>query len=74
MDKRGKALKLLEEFKSWYMEDCQGNITSNDHMIIIVGLMRIAICGTESEVDSLIEGFEARNSQALMKKMSENIT
>lgn len=68
MKKRGQALKLLDDFKGWY-----GNRTHNQvaEQILIMGLTRDILRGTEKEVDRLIEHLEERNQAAFLKKLSQ---
>jgi hypothetical protein len=64
LNKRGKALALLDEFKEWY------NVNDSvDNLLILTGLHRDIIRGTEAEVDRLIERMTEKNQQALMKKL-----
>lgn len=67
MQKRGQALKLLEDFKEWYADS--PNLGS---MIVIAGLTRDILRGTEEEVDRLIVSLEDRNQAAFLKKLSIN--
>lgn len=67
MRKRGQALKLLEDFKEWYPTNHkQGN------MLLIMGLTRDILRGTEEEVDRLIISLENMNQTAFLKKLSVN--
>jgi hypothetical protein len=66
--KRGKALALLDEFKEWYAIN-----DSVDHMLILNGLQRDIMRGTEDEVDRLIERITEKNQAALMKKLETDV-
>jgi hypothetical protein len=69
--KRGIALKLLDEFKSWHaMPDWSGNIHDQ---VIIFGLTKDILAGTEAEVDRLIADLEKQNHNSLMKKLGTNM-
>jgi|TARA_R110000851_G_scaffold51669_4_gene122572 hypothetical protein len=70
-NKRANALKLLEEFKAWHaMPDWSGNIHDQ---VIIFGLTKDILTGTEAEIDRLIVDLEKQNSKSLMKKLNENM-
>jgi hypothetical protein len=64
--KRGTALRLLDEFKAWHFT-C---ITGDGDKLLICGLTRDILIGTEDDVDQLIENLEKQNSQSLMKKLA----
>ncbi len=65
--KRAQALRLVDEFKEWYCK--QTGELSEDEQIVIMGLTRDILRGTESEVDRLTERIDERNQQALMRKL-----
>lgn len=66
MQKRGIALKQLDEFKKW------NHVGTNQHnMLIIMGLTRDILRGTEDEVDDLINSMSERNQEALMKSLQK---
>jgi len=65
--KRAQALRLVDEFKEWYCK--QTGELSEDEQIVIMGLTRDILRGTESEVDRLTELIDERNQQALMRKL-----
>jgi len=67
-NKRGKALALLDEFKEWYAIN-----DSVDHMLILNGLQRDILRGTEDEVDRLIERMTEKNQEALMTKLQIDV-
>jgi hypothetical protein len=63
-EKRKKALQLLEEFKSWTTHP-----SSTGNSVVLLGLTRDILHGSESEVDYLIENLKAQNHTYLMKKL-----
>lgn len=68
MSKRSQALKLLDDFKEWHIPE-----PSSGDQLIVVGLTRDILRGTEDEVDLLIERLEERNQMAFIKKLSEGV-
>jgi hypothetical protein len=64
-NKRGVALKLLDEFKAW-------NYTRNSlsEQLLISALTRDILTGTEDVVDQLIVEIEKKNSKSLIKKLA----
>jgi len=64
---RARALDLLDDFREWQSMDA----TKVGNQIIIIGLQRDILRGTEDELDRLISEMEDRNNQSLMKKMSK---
>lgn len=68
-EKRQRAFALLDEFTEWQGLDK----TKSGTQIILIGLNRDIIRGTEKELDDLIANMEERNHQSLMKKMSEGL-
>lgn len=66
--KRARAIEILQEFKKWYnLKD------STDNMLILSGLYRDIMRGTETEVDRIIERMEEKNQQALMQKLQQGV-
>lgn len=66
--KRAQAIEILQEFKKWYnLKD------STDNMLILSGLYRDIMRGTETEVDRIIERMEEKNQQALMQKLQQGV-
>lgn len=70
-EKRANALKELESFKKWYL--MSWDEVRDGNMLLILGLTRDILRGTEKEVDRLQEHLEERNQAAFMKKMSQGI-
>jgi hypothetical protein len=66
MQKRGIALRHLDDFKKW------NHVGLNQHsMIIIIGLTRDILRGTEDELDDLIDSLSERNQTALMESLQK---
>lgn len=65
-EKRSHASELLEDFREWYGLE---NVDDSHVAVIVFGLYRDIMRGTESELNRLIENLEERNSRALMKKL-----
>jgi|TARA_B110000240_G_C13107535_1_gene286963 hypothetical protein len=64
-NKRGVALRLLDEFKSWHYTRNTGV-----EQLLISALMKDILIGTEDDVDKLIDNLEKQNSQSLMNKLA----
>ena len=67
--KRRIAMQKLREFKEW--QQVRENDTSFD--IVMIGLLRDIIRGTEDELDWLIKSLQQRNETSLMKKLETDM-
>jgi len=66
ISKRSDALDKLNKFKDWYLS------SMNKHdSVILWGLKRDILCGTEDEIDKLMADLDIQNQNALFKKMSQ---
>lgn len=70
-EKRSRGLSLLEDFKKWYHLDPIMNLAGDG--ILVVGLTRDILRGTESEIDRLTMHLEEKCQQALLKKMATGL-
>jgi|TARA_R110000851_G_C12789686_1_gene536242 hypothetical protein len=71
--KQGTALKLLEEFKAWNFPTMESDGPNSAARIILFGLTKDILTGTEAELDRLIVDLEKQNNISLMKKLDTNI-
>ncbi len=69
LEKRRQAFSHLEEFKEWHGMDK----TRSGTQILLLGLYRDIMRGTEEEVDYLIESLQEQNNTALMEKLQSGI-
>lgn len=71
--KRVDALSLLDDFSKWYGFDTIGKTGDPAKNLVIIGLTRDILRGTETEVDDMIDHLTERCEQALMKKLETTI-
>jgi len=67
-EKRATATQLLKEWGEWH-KDIHG-YQSTGSQILVLGMLRDIVRGTEKDIDWLIYSLENKNNEALMKKLS----
>lgn len=66
--KRAYALRALDEFKEWRTNKVNPQVAEQ---MVIMGITRDILRGTEEEVDRITANLEEKNQESLLKKLSD---
>ena len=66
-EKRAQATSLLREWREWHKDIHGYQSTVTD--ILVLGMLRDIVRGTEKDVDWLIFSLDDQNNKALMEKL-----